>query len=118
MVLDILGPRFFVDPNTVFHGPTVHHQQRHDGVIVRRGRQFNLPVGGEFAVHGQHVAHVFVLRIQDIGQVGERVIAVLHEQGDETLVSVAGIVVPLNVVRRELVEVPQDLEVKEILRRK
>ena len=87
-------------------------------MIVRRGRQFNLPVGGEFAVHGQHVAHVFVLRIQDIGQVGERVIAVLHEQGNETLVSVAGIVVALNVVRRELIEVPQDLEVKEILRRK
>ena len=116
MVLNIFRPGLFVDTNAVFHGPSVHHQERHDGVVVGRGGQFHLPACSQFTVHGHDVTHVVVLCIEDIRQVAQGVISVLHEQGDEAVVPVVRIVIALHVIRGELVEVPQDLQVKEILR--
>ena len=84
-------------------------------MVVRRGGQFHLTVGGQLAVHRQDVAHVVVLGIQHVGKVGQAVISVLHEQGDETFIAMAAVVRTQNVVGRELVEVPQDLQVEEIL---
>ena len=115
VILHVFRPSFLVDANAVFHGPTVHHEQRHDGVVVRRGGQFDLAVGGQLAVHRQNVAHVVVLGIQHVGKVGQAVIPVLHEQGDETFIAMAAVVRTQHVVGRELVEVPQDLQVEEIL---
>ena len=99
VVLHVFWPRLFVDPNTVFHGPTVHHQEGHDGMVVRRGGQFHLPVGRQFAVHGKHVPHVLVLSIEDVGEIGQVVVAVLHEQGDEALIAMTGIVGSQDVIR-------------------
>ena len=115
VVLHILRPCFFVHANAVFHGPSVHHEQRHDGVVVRRGGQFHLTVGGQLAVHRQNIAHVVVLSIEHVGKVGKAVISVLHEQGDETLIAMAAVVRTQHVVGRELIEVPQHLQVKEVL---
>ena len=116
MVLNVLRPRLFVDADAVFHRPAVHHQQRHDGVVVRGGGQLHLPAGGQLAVHGENVAHVVMLCIQHVVEVRQRVIAVLHEQGDQAVITMAAVVVTLDVIGRKLVEVPQHLKIQEILR--
>ena len=115
MVLNVLRPRFLVYSDAILHGPAVHHQQGHDGVVVGCGGQLHLSVGCQFAVHGKHVPHVLVLSIQHVGEVRQIVLAVLHEQCDEPLVPMTGIVGSKHIVRGELIEVPQHLQVEEIL---
>ena len=67
-------------------------------MVIRGGGQLNLSVSGQFTVHGEHVPHVFVLRIEDVVEVGEGVVPVLHEQVDEAVVAMRSVVVPLNVI--------------------
>ena len=118
MVLHVLWPCFFVDANTVFHGPAFHHEQRHDRMVVRCGRKFDLSVCSKFTVHRQDVAHVGMLGIENVVQIAQFVIPTLHEQINETLVAMTRVVRPEDVIWRELVKIPKDLEVEKILRRK
>ena len=118
MIGDILWPGIFVHSDAVFKGPSIHHQQGHNRVIIRGRRQFDLTAGGQFRVHGEDVRHVGFLSIQNVGQISQGVLTILHEQIDQTLISVAGIVIPLNVGGAELIEIPKNLQIKEILSRK
>ena len=79
MILNVLRPCFFVDANTVFHGPAFHHEQRHNRVVIWCGRKFDLSVRGKFTVHRQDVAHMGMLGIQDVVQIAQFVIPTLHE---------------------------------------
>ena len=99
MILHILWPCFFVDSNTVFHGPTFHHEQRHNWVVIRCRGEFNLSVRRKFTVHWQYVAHVSMLCIENVIQIGQFVIPTLHKQVDETLVTMTRIVGPEDIIR-------------------
>ena len=77
---DVDRPRVFVDANPVLEGPSRHHQQGHDGVVVGRRGQLDLARRRQLAVHGQHVRHVRMLLVDDVGQVGRRVVPALGEE--------------------------------------
>ncbi len=77
---DVDRPRVLVDANPVLEGPTGHHQQGHDGVVVGRRGQLDLARRRQLAVHGQHVRHVRMLLVDDVGQVGRRVVPALGEE--------------------------------------
>ena len=77
---DVDRPCVLVDANPVLKGPARHHQQGHDGVIVGRRGQLDLARCCQLAVHGQHVGHVRMLLVDDVGQVGWCVVTPLREE--------------------------------------
>ena len=106
VILDIFWPCILVDTNAVFHCPTFHHQQWHDWMIVWRCCQFNLTIGCKFAVHRQDIPHVCMLRVKNVIQIIQIVITALHEQIDQSLITMTCVVCSENIIGRELVKIP------------
>ena len=92
VILDIFRPCILIDTDAVFHCPTLHHQQWHDWMIVWRCCQFNLTIRCKFTVHRQNIPHVCMLSVKNVIQIIQIVISALHEQIDQTLITMTRVV--------------------------